>query len=205
MPAPRSRLSTELSNGAAAPAAAGGVSWVASETEGRLRLEGWFRDHFEAVWRLARRLGVPPALIDDVAQEAFITAERRAADIADGSARSFLFQTTIKLSANCRRKHAHQQQLLAPLALHGEPCPTAEQLLDGKRRRELLEWVLEQLPGEQRNVFVLYEIEGYNVPEIAELLELPSGTVASRLGRARDKFAKTVARLRAQSEGSFQR
>ncbi|MEY2934988.1 MAG: hypothetical protein RL033_5737, partial [Pseudomonadota bacterium] len=185
MPAPLSRRSPEL-----------------SESEARLRLEGWFREHFDAVWRLARRLGVPPALVDDVVQEAFITAERRAADIVDGSARSFLFQTTIKVSANCRRKHSHQQQLLAPLALHSEPCPTAEQLLDGKQRRELLDWVLEQLPAEQRNVFVLYEVEGYNVPEIAELLELPSGTVASRLGRARDKFSKTVARLRAQSESS---
>jgi RNA polymerase sigma-70 factor (ECF subfamily) len=171
----------------------------------RARLEGWFRDYFERLWRLALRLGVPPALVDDVVQEAFIIAERRAADIADGSARSFLIRTTVKLSANCRRRQSHQQQLLAPLALHSEPCPTAEQLLVGKQLRQALDCLLEQLPAEQRQVFVLYEIEGHSVPEIAELLELPSGTVASRLGRARDKFSKALERFRAQTEGTSPR
>jgi RNA polymerase sigma-70 factor (ECF subfamily) len=171
----------------------------------RARLEGWFRDYFELLWRLALRLGVPAALVDDVVQEAFITAERRAADIADGSARSFLIQTTVKLSANCRRRQSHQQQLLAPLAVHSEPCPTPEQLLVGKQLRQALDWLLDQLPGEQRQVFVLYEIEGHSVPEIAELLELPSGTVASRLARGRDKFSKELARFRAQTEGTSPR
>lgn len=171
----------------------------------RARLTGWFRDYFDLLWRLALRLGVPPALVDDVVQEAFIAAERRAADVADGSARSFLIQTTVKLSANCRRRQSHQQQLLAPLAVHSEPCPTAEQLLVGKQLRQALDCLLEQLPAEQRQVFVLYELEGYSVPEIAELLELPLGTVASRLGRGRDKFSKALERFRAQAEGTSPR
>ena len=125
--------------------------------------------------------------------------------VSDGSARSFLIQTTVKLSANCRRRQAHQQQLLAPLAVHSEPSPTAEQLLAGKQLRQALDCLLEQLPVEQRQVFVLYEIEGHSVPEIAELLELPIGTVASRLGRARDKFSKALERFRSQTESTSPR
>lgn len=205
MPAPLRRPSLGQLAASTGPSEPGCAPLELSPDAARARLEGWFRDYFELLWRLALRLGVPPALVDDIVQEAFITAERRAADIADGSARSFLVQTTVKLSANCRRRQSHQQQLLAPLALHSEPCPTAEQLLVGKQRRQALEWLLEQLPAEQRHVFVLYEIEGHSVPEIAELLELPNGTVASRLGRARDKFSKALERLRAQTEGTSPR
>lgn len=205
MPAPVKRLSLGLRAASTGPGAPSCTTSELSPDAARARLEGWFRDYFEMLWRLALRLGVPQALVDDVVQEAFITAERRAADIADGSARSFLVQTTVNLSANCRRRQSHQQQLLAPLALHSEPCPTPEQLLAGKQLRQALDWLLEQLPGEQRQVFVLYEIEGHSVPEIAELLELPSGTVASRLGRARDKFSKALERLRAQTEGASPR
>ncbi|MEO8180121.1 MAG: RNA polymerase sigma factor [Deltaproteobacteria bacterium] len=162
------------------------------------RLEGWFRQHFDPLWRLARRLGVPHALVDDVVQEAFITAQRRAADILEGSERRFLINTTVKLSANCRRRQSAQELLLGPLALQTEPPPDAEQLLAGKQSRQVLDRVLEQMPEDQRAVFVLYELEGFSVPEIAELLELPLGTVASRLGRGRDKFSKAAARLRAR-------
>jgi RNA polymerase sigma-70 factor, ECF subfamily len=205
MPAPVRRLSLGLRAASTEPGEPSCTPLELSPDTARARLQGWFLDYFDLLWRLALRLGVPRALVDDVVQEAFITAERRAADIADGSARSFLIQTTVKLSANCRRRQSHQQQLLAPLALHTEPCPTAEQLLVGKQRRQALDSLLELLPGEQRQVFVLYEIEGHSVPEIAELLELPIGTVASRLGRARDKFSKALERFRAQTEDTSPR
>jgi RNA polymerase sigma-70 factor (ECF subfamily) len=44
-------------------------------------------------------------------------------------------------------------------------------------------------------VFVLYEIEGLSSPEIAALLEIPLGSVASRLRRAREQFRIVVARI----------
>ena len=205
MPAPVRRLSLGPRAASTRLAEPSCTTLELSPDAGRVRLEGWFRDYFEMLWRLALRLGVPSALVDDVVQEAFITAERRASDIADGGARSFLIQTTIKLSANCRRRQSHQQQLLAPLALQAEPSPTAEDLLASKQLRQALDCLLEQLPVEQRQVFVLYELEGHSVPEIAELLELPLGTVASRLGRGRDKFAKALERFRAQTEDTSPR
>jgi RNA polymerase sigma-70 factor (ECF subfamily) len=52
---------------------------------------------------------------------------------------------------------------------------------------------------ERREVFVLYELEGLTGPEIAKHLDLPLGTVASRLKRARADFEEGVARIQAPS------
>ena len=66
------------------------------------RLEGWFHDHFDTLWRLAVRLGVPDAHVDDVVQEAFIVADRRADEIERGSERGFLIGIVVRASANQR-------------------------------------------------------------------------------------------------------
>lgn len=159
------------------------------------RLELWFRDHFDVLWQLAVRLGAAQGSAEDVVQEAFITAQRRASDIVPGSERRFLIATTIKLCANLRRRNEYQRKGLEQLVDAAERPPDAEQLLQRKQMRELLDTALDALSIEQRAVFLLYEVEDFTVPEIAELLELPVGTVASRLGRARSKFSKAAARL----------
>ena len=70
-----------------------------------------------------------------------------------------------------------------------------ENLTNQKTARAMLDQVLEQLPLDLRTVFVLYEIEELTTDQIAETLQIASGTVASRLRRAREKFRNTVARL----------
>jgi RNA polymerase sigma-70 factor, ECF subfamily len=156
----------------------------------------WFDDHFDGVWRLVARLGVPSHCVDDVVQETFITASRRYADIRAGQERRFLIGTALRISANYRNRASVRHEVAHGDALERAPTgvPSAEQLLIEKREREQLERALEALPAEQRNVFVLYELEGFSTAEIAELLGLPSGTVASRLGRARAHFSRSVAR-----------
>jgi RNA polymerase sigma-70 factor, ECF subfamily len=58
---------------------------------------------------------------------------------------------------------------------------------------------------EQRAVFVLYEIEGLAAKEIAALLSIPVGTVASRLKRGRETFQSGAARVRLQMERGAKR
>jgi RNA polymerase sigma-70 factor, ECF subfamily len=70
--------------------------------------------------------------------------------------------------------------------------PDPEALVEAKQRRARLERALDELPEEQRAVFVLFEVEGMSRREIAELLELPAGTVASRLRRAREHFEQRL-------------
>ena len=171
-----------------------------SAAQRRHLLEQWFRQHFDTLWRLAARLGVPNAHVDDVVQEAFITAERRAADISGGSMRAFLIGTTVRLSANHRRRQRTRAEYAADLALepHLEGPANAEQLIAQKQLRLFLDLALDELPPQQRTALVLHEVEGFSVAEIAELLGDRPGTVASRLNRARAKFSRAAARLRAE-------
>jgi RNA polymerase sigma-70 factor, ECF subfamily len=162
----------------------------------------WFRDHVQNLWRFVLRLGVPRHAIDDLVQEAFIIATRRRADIGPGQERSFLLATAVRLSSNYRQRAYVRREVS-----HGDgfehsasPHPNAEQLLIEKRSRELLDQVLAELSDPHRAVFVLFELEGFSVPEIAELLQLPLGTVSSRLWRARAKFSESAALLQRRIE-----
>jgi RNA polymerase sigma-70 factor, ECF subfamily len=197
MPAQSRPLPSGPLRGVPGAAPGPGVSAVPMAS-GNTRLEEWFREHFDVLWRMAVRLGVPRGNVDDVVQEAFITAERRASDIVAGSERRFLIATVVKLSANVRRRAHFQRESLRQLVDAGDHPPDAEQLLERKQLRELVDVALDELPLEQRAVLLLYEIEDLTVPEIAELLELPVGTVASRLARARSKFSRAAARLQAK-------
>ena len=79
-----------------------------------------------------------------------------------------------------------------------DPRPSAEALLDQKRLRMILDRVLDTLTDDLRVSFVLYELEGMSSPEIAELLRIPVGTVASRLRRGREAFEVEVGRVKAK-------
>jgi RNA polymerase sigma-70 factor (ECF subfamily) len=161
----------------------------------------WFRAHAGQLWRFVARLGVPAHSIEDVVQEAFVAASRRRDDIGTGQARGFLFAAAIRLSSNYRqRAHVRRERSDARIEHNAAPEPDAEQLLMEKRMRELLDRALSELSDEHRAVFILYELEGFSVPEIARLLELPLGTAASRLGRARTKFSEVAARLQPGAE-----
>jgi RNA polymerase sigma-70 factor (ECF subfamily) len=157
----------------------------------------WFRAHVAGLWRVVARLGVPAHQVDDIVQETFLAAGRRRADIGPGQERAFLVATAIRLCSNYRRRAHVRRELNEGEGFGDEPshAPDAEQLLIDKRWRELFERMLGELSEAHRTVFVLYELEGFSVPEIAGLLELPSGTVSSRLARARAHFAELAAAI----------
>ena len=70
-----------------------------------------------------------------------------------------------------------------------DPAPTAYARLEEKERMRLLREALSLLPADLRQVIVLRDIQGRDYDEIAGVLELPLGTVKSRLSRAREKLA----------------
>jgi RNA polymerase sigma-70 factor, ECF subfamily len=81
------------------------------------------------------------------------------------------------------------------------PMSNPEELADQKRARQLLDEALDAMDLDLRAVFVLFELEELTAPEIAALLELPVGTVSSRLRRAREEFRAIVARIRRRRSG----
>jgi RNA polymerase sigma-70 factor (ECF subfamily) len=169
-----------------------------------LSLRELFHDHYARVWRLLRRLGVPPALVDDALQEVFLVASRRLGDIRPGKERSFLHGVALRVASDQRRRQASRPATreLLPTEPVADAGPSPEETLERRRERELLDEVLSQMRGELREVLVLFELEELEVKQIAELQRIPIGTAGSRLRRAREEFAAIVRRLRARLDGA---
>jgi RNA polymerase sigma-70 factor (ECF subfamily) len=152
------------------------------------RIADVVRAHHDFIWRLLRRLGIPESNVDDATQQVFCVAARRIGDIAPGSERSFLFGTAVRIAADSQRSHHRHEQLEDALDDRVGLLPNPEELLETRRRRELLDEVLGALPLELRTVLVLFELEQLGKKEVAELLDIPVGTAVSRLRRAREEF-----------------
>lgn len=163
------------------------------------RARALVNEHFDFVWRLLRRLGVPAADADDAAQQVFIVGTRRLADIAAGSERTFLYGSALRVASTMRRDSARRERFMQRGA--GEPEPAVRTPHEEVERREalaVLDELLSAMDNEQREVFVLCEIEELSAPQVATLVAVPVGTVASRLRRARQTFTSELERLKAQ-------
>jgi RNA polymerase sigma-70 factor (ECF subfamily) len=158
------------------------------------------RTHYGTVWRTLRRVGVSEDRVDDAAQEVFIVVSRKLEQIQPGCERSYLLNSAIRVAANYRRALRTRREVADDGVLdeQRDPAPSADQLLYRKHLRQMLDQILESWPEELRTAFVLFELEGLSVPEIAELTETKSGTVASRLRRGRELFLAAVKRLKAR-------
>lgn len=170
-----------------------------ADAAGSARLDELVRGEFAYVWRLCRRLGLPESDADDAAQQVFLVASRRLADIRPGSERSFLYGVAIHAAAKFRESRARRREdTEAELEQLESGSPSAEELIERRGARELLDLLLDAMPDDLRTVFVLYEIEEQSSTQIAEMLGIPLGTAASRLRRAREDFSARLARLEAR-------
>jgi RNA polymerase sigma-70 factor (ECF subfamily) len=165
-----------------------------------LELRALFEQHYAFVWRLLRRLGVLSAELDDAAQEVFWVTARRLSDIVPGREKPFLYGVALRVAAGEARRRrsvpvAGDAEELGNLV---DPEPTPEDQVVQRQARILLDLALDRLPSELRTVFVLAELEGLQVADIALLEGLPLGTASSRLRRAREEFAAIAKRLRSQ-------
>jgi RNA polymerase sigma-70 factor (ECF subfamily) len=154
--------------------------------------------YLSVVWRTVRRCGVPASLADDATQEVFIVAAGKLDSIVAGREKHFLCGIAVRVAANWRRsiKARHEGASARPLHELASSQPGPAELLQRKRLREAMEQLLEGMPEELRTAFVLFELEGFTVPEVAEVLEVPLGTAASRLRRARAAFRSAAGQLR---------
>ncbi|MGK4003656.1 RNA polymerase sigma factor [Sorangium sp. So ce1036] len=162
-----------------------------------------YAHHFRFVWRSLRRLGVPESDAADAVQDVFLVVHRRLAEFEGRSKITTWLYSICFHVARDRRKLAH----LRRRAHDDEPLlDCADDRVDvgaeAERRQAivLLEAILDELPLEQRAVFTLFELDGMSGEEVAELLDVPLGTVYSRLRLARDAFRRAVARLNARDQ-----
>ncbi len=161
------------------------------------RLLSMAEANFDFIWRIGRRMGLPESEADDVAQETFLVAARRLDEVVPGKERSYLLSVAFNLVRKARQRRARYGEL------DGEPLAPAsaspDARMDEARARRLLDLALASLPEELGLVLVLHDIEEETMAHIALMLDLPPGTVASRLRRAREGFKKTTERLRRES------
>lgn len=161
---------------------------VDAQATRKARFRGMVGDHFSDIWRFLRHLGVEVHGVDDATQEVFLIAWQRLDEIHPGSERPFLFTTAYRTAQASRRRSRREVPDEDVESTLDSSSPTPEQQLDDKQARDLAHRLLKGLEEELRVVFVLYEIEGFTMQKIAELTEVPRGTVASRLRRAREIF-----------------
>jgi RNA polymerase sigma-70 factor (ECF subfamily) len=163
---------------------------AASEAD-RRRLERLFAEHHVAIWRSLRRRGLTPDEAADATQETFLIAAARLGDIQPDSERAFLIGTARRVAHTLGRKTV-RWQLDDDM---DRRVSTARDAGEERADLELCDLALSQMNPDFAEVFVLYEVEGLSSPEIAALLEVPLGSVASRLRRGREQFRAAVARI----------
>lgn len=157
-------------------------------------------EYHAAIWKFVRRLGVSAALADEVVQEVFLVAFRRADDIRPGSERSFLFSTAFRTARRLLAK-TRRETLVEEVEEQSDLAPNPEQTLDQKQTCELAYRLLAELDDSLRAPFVMFELEGMSMQEIATVMDIPVATVGSRLRRAREDFRARVNRHRSRLGG----
>lgn len=165
------------------------------------RMRALVTDHFDAVWRTLRRFGVPVDSVDDGAQQVFLVAARKLDEIRLGGERAYLLGIAVRVASETRRAFSRRREDSSELGDIVDPRPTPEEMLDQKRAIALFDDLVSTMPYELRTVFVLFEVEGLTLPEIAAAEEVPLGTATSRLRRAREVFrALSAPKLRDTEE-----
>lgn len=159
--------------------------------ESRLKTRDVFRAEAGFVLRLVRSLGVPPGDAEDVAQEVFLVVHRQLQTLNDPQRlRSWLFGIVRRVVANYRRRaHRRHEQLTDAIELLGAP---SEQPHGASPDRALLDRALEKLDARKREVFVLFELEGLPMRDVAAMIGSPLFTAYSRLYAARRIVSRAV-------------
>ena len=135
---------------------------------------------------------------EDLAQEAFSQAYFKLDSFAGRSSFfTWLYRITVNLSISKRRKR-RLETTHRSVTLDDAPPPatsqTADQVLDTQEQLERMRQAIDRLEADRRTVLILRDVEGLDYSEIADLLEIPKGTVRSRLHRARGELRESMHR-----------
>jgi RNA polymerase sigma-70 factor (ECF subfamily) len=164
--------------------------------------DAFYREHFRFVWRIVRRLGIDGHQVDDAVQDVFLVVHRRLGDFEGRSAaKTWLYGIVRRVVADhrrtLRRKPGHDTAAAPPESdldaiTGGEPSPQAS--VEQAERVRLLHRLLGELDEDKCEVFILSELEGLTMAEIAEALDVNANTIASRLRAARREFEAALDR-----------
>ena len=151
--------------------------------------------HFAFVWRSLRRLRVPEPSLNDALQDVFLVVHRRMDDF-EGRAKlsTWLFGICLRVAKDYRRRAHVRREVFddSNFAQVSDPHSDTGAAAEQNQNLLLFEAALEELDLDQRAVFILFELENMTGDEIADSLQIPLGTVYSRLRLARQAFKKAA-------------
>jgi RNA polymerase sigma-70 factor, ECF subfamily len=147
--------------------------------------------HLDAAFNYARWLTHNDADAEDVVQDACVRAMRYFSSLRDGNPRGWLFAIVRNTWYSRVTRRATTSLGLAPdtdTDQRPDDSLDPEERLLQQHTVARVRGALEQLPADFREVIVLRELEGLSYKEIAAVLDVPIGTVMSRLARGRERL-----------------
>jgi RNA polymerase sigma-70 factor, ECF subfamily len=166
-----------------------------------------YKEQGPFIARTIRRLVGEGSHVDDLLQETFIAAYKKRGHFDPNRAKSstwlygIAFNLCRRFERSERRAGLFKRRLVeADGAVENGSFQTPGRLLERAQAIHMVHEVLKKLPFRQREVFVLYALEGMSGREIAELLNVKEGTVWTRIHQAKNKFSK-LAGKRIRSNG----
>ena len=167
-----------------------------------------YERHADFAWRTLRRLGVREAEAGDALQDVFVIVHAKLSQFEGRSSLTTWLFTICRTVARERRRSAQQaRNLVDDVSVEDELDLRADVARAAEHNERLvqLEHILSAFEVEQRNVFILFEIEKLTGEEIGEALGIPLGTVYSRLQLAKKAFRQALTREEARERFVAQR
>lgn len=158
----------------------------AQAPEAKHDVERIYNENIAYVWRVLLHLGVPKSDVADVAHDVFLTVRRRLSSFQGRSSlRTWIYGISVRTVSDYRDRAYRRREL--PHEEVPEPPVSSQQhdTAETAQLRATLQQLLAELKPEQREVFVLYEIEELGMKEVAEAVGCPLQTAYSRLHAAR--------------------
>jgi RNA polymerase sigma-70 factor (ECF subfamily) len=156
------------------------------------------RRHQAAMLTLARVLTAGRGDAEDLAQEVFVRAWRSLRGFrGESTFRTWLHRVAINVIRTSQSRQGRLTRLFVPRGdeIPAEPASGDEPVDATLARRQLIDRALATLPDELRVAVTLRDVQGLDYKEIAALLDLPIGTVESRIFRARQRLRPLLASL----------
>jgi RNA polymerase sigma-70 factor (ECF subfamily) len=143
-----------------------------------------FRAWYPALVRFAAGMLRDRAAAEEVAQEAMVELWRRREQLAEGSARAYLFQTTRNRALNQLRHARVRERGAGRLASSSRAEPSAQLRLEEAEIEQAIRAAVGTLPDRCREVFELSRVHGLRYAEIATTLGISVKTVEAQMGKA---------------------
>ena len=175
----------------------GGADWggdgssAESDPAESVSVENLVLAHHAAIYRYALRLTRSQADAEDLTQQTFLTAQRKLHQLRDAAkALAWLYAVLRSCHLKSRRKLAAQAAGSIDLEIEQitDGGPLAPALLEADLDRQAVQAAVDELPDEFKMVVLMFYFEDQSYKDIARELDLPIGTVMSRLSRAKSRL-----------------